>query len=145
MKEFNLTEVRELELFTENDGGLYDRIKRPIELNMRRKLHAGKYNHEQAIKGYKRLADEAAKEYSKQFSDGKDGLTMFSVADRWEVAKRLADSNQDEMHLEVEEEAKELAAKAKTKDQIKTAAKAVAITALVGAEFFKAMSTIKWG
>jgi len=89
-------EVRELQLFCENDGELYRQQVQPIEKNLTKRMQKGTYDHTKAVKLWGYLAENCAKKYAKQFADGRDWHKMFSTADRREVAKAFADSFRDE-------------------------------------------------
>ena len=95
MADYNETNVNELKLFAENDGDLYRQRIQPIQKNLMRKIAAGKYSHELAVKLWKYAADDAAKRYGKEFGNG-DGFKIFSPADRKQVAQKLADEFQAE-------------------------------------------------
>lgn len=93
---YNETNVRELVLFINNDGDLYRQRISPIIKNLKKKVAKGVYDPKLALKLWKPLADEGAKKYAKEHgSAGDNGLKMFSVADRKQVALELAD-NYDE-------------------------------------------------
>lgn len=64
---------RELELFINNDSGLYRRRKHPIEINLAKKIASGKFDINQAPKIFKYLIDDGIKEYSRLY--GKITLT----------------------------------------------------------------------
>lgn len=85
------TEVRELQLFCENDGDLYRQQVQPIEANLRKKMAKGVYDHEKSVKLWGYLAENCAKKYAKEFGSGQPWHKMFSTADRREVAKGFAD------------------------------------------------------
>jgi hypothetical protein len=80
--------VRELVMYAENDGRLYERLAQPIMLNLARKLAAGKFDRALAVKGMVPLADEAAKGYTKEFGTG-SGFGIFSAATRRAAAADL--------------------------------------------------------
>lgn len=90
------TETRELQLFCENDGDLYRQQVQPIHKNLQRKLDKGTYDHEKSKKLWMYLADNCAKKYSKEFSDGRDWHKMFSTSDRRAVAAAFADDFKQE-------------------------------------------------
>ena len=89
--------ARELELFAENDGDLYQRSAVPIMKNLSKKFKRGTYNPELGVKLWKYHADRAAKAYSEQHSTGDDWKTMFTPRDRMEMAKSMEDSWRSEM------------------------------------------------
>ena len=93
-------EVRELQLYCENDGDIYRQQISMIEKNLTRRLAKGTYDHEKSKKLWMYAADNCARKYNKEFGN-ESGLPwhkMFSTADRREVAKNFADSFRDE-HL----------------------------------------------
>jgi len=89
--------ARELELFAENDGDLYQRSAVPIMKNLSKKFKKGTYDPELGVKLWKYHADRAAKAYSEQHSTGDDWKTMFTPRDRMEMAKSMEDSWRSEM------------------------------------------------
>ena len=89
--------ARELELFAENDGDLYQRSGVPIMKNLSKKFKRGTYDPELGVKLWKYHADRAAKAYSEQHSTGDDWKTMFTPRDRMEMAKSMEDSWRSEM------------------------------------------------
>lgn len=84
-------ESRELELFIENDGELYRKLRKPIEDNLKKHLKRGVFSKEKAMKSYMRLANAGAKYYAKAFAQAEDWNRIFSVSDRKAVAERLLD------------------------------------------------------
>jgi hypothetical protein len=92
LKKNPATETRELSLYIENNGDLYRRQTIPIIKNLQRKIAKGVYNPAKALILWKHLADSGARLYAKEFGGPGDKWSqMFSVADRKEVAKELAD------------------------------------------------------
>ena len=85
----NKHNVRELQLFIENDGQLHRQQGEPILKNLTKKIANGVFDVKGAAKLYKHFADTGAKKYGKDFGSG-DGFKIFSVADRNQVAKNLA-------------------------------------------------------
>lgn len=90
-------EIRELQLFCENDGDLYRQQVQPIQKNLQRKLAKGTYDHEKSKKLWMYLADNCAKKYGKEFgSEGQPWHKMFSTSDRRAVAAAFADDFKQE-------------------------------------------------
>ena len=92
---YNEIAVRELQLFIENDGRLYRQRTQPIIENLAKKKVKGTYDADKAITLWKYLSDDGAKKYvAENFSpqDSMNGMRAFSVDDRKEVARRLAES-----------------------------------------------------
>ena len=89
MKTFNETNVRELELYANNTGELYNQ-KQSIIKNLTKKVEKGTYDPALAPKLWRYWVDAAAKMYAKEFGNGEP---IFSIADRNEVARQLADDN----------------------------------------------------
>ncbi len=84
------TEIRELQLFCENDGDLYRQQVQPIHKNLQKKLAKGSYDHEKSKKLWMYLADNCAKKYAKDFgSEGQPWHKLFSTSDRRAVAARV--------------------------------------------------------
>lgn len=80
---------RELFLFAYSDANLYRQRILPIIQNLQKKVKKGTYDSSKALTLWKYAADDAAVRYGKEF--GGDGKKMFSVADRKETAKELAE------------------------------------------------------
>ncbi len=83
------TESRELKLYIDNDGQLYNSRFMPIIKNLSKKMKKGNYDKKLAIKGFMYLVDAGAKKYVKDF--GGNARDMFSKKDRIAVASDLAD------------------------------------------------------
>lgn len=92
---FNKDNVRELVLYITNDADLYRQRITPIVKNLQKHLAKGRYNATEAQKSWKRLADEGAKKYNKEFGSGEQ---IFSVADRKQAALDLADEYEEWVH-----------------------------------------------
>ena len=89
--------ARELELYAENDGDLYQQSGVPIMKNLSKKFKKGTYDPELGAKLWKYHADRAAKKYSQDHSTGDDWKTMFTPRDRMEMARSMEDSWRSEM------------------------------------------------
>lgn len=86
------TEARELQLFIENDGKLYRQQTQAIHRNLSRKHKQDKYDHALAPKLWKYLADNGAKEYTKEYdTTGFVSFGIFTPDMRREVAQSMAD------------------------------------------------------
>lgn len=85
---FDREAARELEIFMDNDQGIYRR-RLEFEKAAAKKMCSGKYDPAKAPKLFGYLATEAAKEYDRQFS-GHDWGRIFSPATRSHVATALA-------------------------------------------------------
>ena len=79
----NEIEVRELELYTENDGAIYRQRLVPIYKNLARKKTKKIYNHTMAIKLMTHAVNDANKKYKKEY-----GIS-FSTSVRYQVAKNM--------------------------------------------------------
>jgi len=91
-------EVDELMLYAENDYDLYSRSYVPIAKNLSKKFKKGVYDSTLAIKLWKHHMDRAAKKYGQDHAGGaKEGLQMFSPADRMEAARNFEDAWHQEM------------------------------------------------
>jgi hypothetical protein len=84
-------DVDELVLYITNDGRLYRSRTIPIINNLARKMKAGRYDNEQAIKAWQYLADDGVRQYAREFGSGKGSLTLLPKNTRVEIAKRLRD------------------------------------------------------
>lgn len=93
-QEHNEDHVRELHIYADNDSDLHRQMAEPIHRNLANKMASGRYDHAMAGRAFAHLADAAAKKYAGQLGGG-----TFSVADRREVANRMADSFRDEAGL----------------------------------------------
>jgi hypothetical protein len=89
-------EVRELQLYIENDGDLYRRQYTPILKNLATKKGQQRYDSTLTVKLFMYLVDEGAKKYAKEFDDARNWNTMFDKATRTEVAKALVQAFEDE-------------------------------------------------
>lgn len=80
--------ARELALFTENDGRLYESQWKPIQKNLATKKAQGKYLREGAVKLFGHLMDAAAKKYAIEHGDSVASWSkMFPKHDRLQAAK----------------------------------------------------------
>lgn len=96
---FDSIGARELELFIDNDAMLYRQMHQPVQRNMLRKMRAGKYDPELAVKGFMHLADEGARRYNVQYGPGQSTLRGFDKPTRTAVARSLARSFEAEARL----------------------------------------------
>jgi hypothetical protein len=99
-------EVRELVLFTINDGDLYRQQVQPIILNLARKVAKGVYNANLAAKLWGYLAESGARKYAKEFSVGTDWARMFPPEVRRAAARKFL--------VEYQEAVRDTAAKMRT-------------------------------
>jgi len=91
----------ELVLFAENDGDLYRQMKRPIELNLIKKLKNGTYKHALAVKAWTNFADTAAKKYAKEFASAREWNLIFTPATRRLAGQEMADTFAREAFVEL--------------------------------------------
>lgn len=84
-------DVEELVLYITNDGRLYRNRAVPIINNLAKKMKAGKYDNELAVKAWQYLADDGVRSYDREFGSGKGSLTLLPKNTRVEIAKRLRD------------------------------------------------------
>jgi len=82
------TETRELKLYIDNDGQLYNSRYMPIIKNLSKKMKKGKFDKRLAVKGFMYLVDDGARKYIRDYGGSKG---MFSKKDKIEVAKQFAD------------------------------------------------------
>jgi len=82
--------ARELELFANNDQGVYCCSIMPVCNNMIRKLRKGTFDREKAVKGFMYCVDYAAKTYCKMF--GGVWYQVFNKATRELVAETLLEN-----------------------------------------------------
>jgi len=81
---------RELLIYVENDGVLYERMKLPIVRNLLKKMKKGTYDPSLAPKAWLPLLEVAAKKYAKEFGVGSDWSISFSAATRRQAAQEMA-------------------------------------------------------
>lgn len=81
--------IIELELYTENNGQLYDMQTKFVIANLAKKYAKGVYNTEKAVKVWEYIAENASKMYTKEFAYTEKWYELFPKAERFEVAKRL--------------------------------------------------------
>lgn len=81
---------RELELFIDNTEAQYRNAKRAEEALARVICRKKGYNVDLAARVFAPVMNNAAKAYSREYSTGHDGLTMFSAATRQALAKEYA-------------------------------------------------------
>lgn len=96
IEEIDEDAVRELVLYAENDGTLYQQSTAPIQKNLSKKWVKGIYDHDKAIQLWKYHADRAAKAYGREFSNN-DGLKIFSPAVRRAAAEEFANDWKSEL------------------------------------------------
>jgi hypothetical protein len=84
-------EMRELELYIDNDHQLYKQMYIPQLKNLTKKMRKGIYDRKLAAKLFMYLLDAGAKKYFKEFgSPGNKPSTMFPKKDREKLAMRYA-------------------------------------------------------
>ena len=96
IEEVDEDSVRELVLYAENDGTLYQQSTAPIQKNLSKKWVKGIYDHNKAIQLWKYHADRAAKAYGREFSNN-DGLKIFNPAVRKAAAEEFANDWKGEL------------------------------------------------
>ena len=90
--------VNELDLYINNNEDLYRKKFMPLVHNLNRDLKANRYNHENAVKQWNLLINDAAREYVKEFGKpGEDVKDMFTQDSRAKVAQVLADREFENM------------------------------------------------
>lgn len=89
----NEIEVRELELYTENDSQLYNSQKKYIDANLDKKKANGTYTRKGAEVSYLNLTNASAKKYEREEAGRGQ---VFTKADKVQVAKNLAESHERE-------------------------------------------------
>lgn len=90
--------ARELELYIDNDGQLYNQQYLPILKNLSKKMAKGKYDIKLAVKLWTYMADSGAKKYAKEYGSGpsyQKWSDMFSKATRIMVATELEKTNRE--------------------------------------------------
>ena len=90
--------VNELDLYINNNEDLYRKRFMPLVHNLNNDLKANRYNHENAVKQWNLLVNDAAREYVKEFGKpGEDVKDMFAQDSRAKVAQVLADRELENM------------------------------------------------
>lgn len=89
-------DVRELEIFVNNDADIYKRIMEPIIKNLMTKRAQGKYKSDMAVKAFMYAVDSGAKKYAKDHANANEWNTIFPKNVRTEVAKSLRDDFEEE-------------------------------------------------
>jgi len=90
--------VNELDLYINNNEDLYRKKFMPLVHDLNRDLKANRYNHENAVKQWNLLINDAAREYVKEFGKpGEDVKDMFTQDSRAKVAQVLADREFENM------------------------------------------------
>lgn len=90
-------ESTELKIYIDNDYQLYSGQRKSIVDNLLKKKNAGKYDSAKSVKLWEYLVESGAKKYAKEF--GGTWHSMFSVADRKQVARELRDDFEDAHRL----------------------------------------------
>lgn len=83
--------IRELKLYVENDGVLYQQQTVPIMKNLLKKIRAGNFDVAKAAKAYGYLVEAGAKKYQREMGDGRSWAVAWPVAVRRVVAQELAE------------------------------------------------------
>lgn len=83
-------DVDDIVLYIRNESDLYHNRTIPIINNLARKMKAGKYDSELAIKAWQYLADDGVRQYDKEFISGRGSLFVPKNV-RIEIAKELRD------------------------------------------------------
>jgi len=89
-EEPNEHEVRELQLYVENDSRVYHSRLIPIYKNFQRKKANGTYEHELAVKGMMYAVNDSNKNYKNDFG------YSFTVSVRQAVARNMVNFFEDE-------------------------------------------------
>jgi hypothetical protein len=96
-EEPNEIAVRELLLFTENDGELYRQMRLPLLKRLEYSKRKGVYNKERAIQWFLNVINVSAKKYNKEFASPNDKI--FTMADKREVARQMTEKFETEYAL----------------------------------------------
>lgn len=91
--------ARELELYIDNDGKLYNSQYLPILKNLSKKFKKGKYDKKLAVKLWMYLVDAGAKKYADEYGSGSEmggsWHNIFNKATRLVTATELEKTNRD--------------------------------------------------
>ena len=92
--------ARELILFAENNGDIYQRTTQLILRNLATKKAQGKYDGEKAVQAFMYLAEACARAYAKNFGSGeKDWHAIFPMNTRRAAATHWRDEFEEEFAL----------------------------------------------
>ena len=92
ISESSIDAVNELDLYINNNEDLYRKGFMPLIYNLRTDVNSNRYNHENAVKQWNLIVNDAAREYVKEFGKpGEDVKDMFTQDSRAKVAQVLAD------------------------------------------------------
>ena len=92
VSESSIDAVNELDLYINNNEDLYRKRFMPLIYNLRTDVSSNRYNHENAIKQWNLLVNDAAREYVKEFGKpNEDVKDMFPQETRTKVAQVIAD------------------------------------------------------
>lgn len=92
MKATDETAVRELAIWTKNDGDVWIQVRESVEANLMKKWRKGTYDHTKAPKAWMYVADAGAKTYTRTFGgSGYGSFGCFDKATRQAVAQEMAD------------------------------------------------------
>jgi hypothetical protein len=92
ISESSIDAVNELDLYINNNEDLYRKGFMPLIYNLRTDINSNRYNHENAIKQWNLVVNDAAREYVKEFGKPhEDVKDMFPQETRTKVAQVLAD------------------------------------------------------
>jgi len=95
--------AHELYLYASNTGELYRSQTDSVLNNLARHVVRQEYDEVKAIKALYHVAGQAARMYGKEFSTGeRDGLRIFSTADRWAAAQHLLEHYSEEINERAE-------------------------------------------
>lgn len=89
----NETEVRELQLYVENDGDIYRQRLVPIYKNLIRKKQKKMYKHTLAVKLMKYAVDEGNRKYKKEYG------YSFTPSVRYKVASNMVKHFENEYKI----------------------------------------------
>lgn len=89
-------EVRELEIFVNNDADIYKRRMEPIIKNLMTKKAQGKYKSDMAVKAFMYAVEDGAKKYASEYANANEWNKIFPKNVRTEVAKSLRDDFEEE-------------------------------------------------
>jgi len=98
-KQVDAHAARELELFVDNDSGFHRRVKAAEESLARVICRKHHYSVDLAARVFAPILSDAAKQYSREYSVGNDGLRMFDATTRQSLAKEYANDFKQRVNL----------------------------------------------
>lgn len=99
-KYYDEVAAREISLFADTDGKLYNNYRRPILVSLSRKHKAGTFTIEKGADAFMPYIEAAMKQYQREFGNPrKSWTTLLNINDRKLLAKEYAEAANIEFNL----------------------------------------------